>query len=336
MDRLHAMKVFTRVVETSSFTRAADTLGMPRASVTVTIQQLEEHLKARLLQRTTRRVNLTPDGAGYYERCVRILADIEETEGSFNDQSRAARGKLRVDMPGALGRIIVMPKIHEFYALYPEIDLMLGFGDRLVDLIQEGVDCAIRVGALEDSSLVARRVGLYQAITVASPAYLERYGTPATIEELNDHVATNYFSSRTGRIMSLTFEVNGQPTEVRMKGNIAVNDAEAYLESGLDGIGIIQAARFMALPHLKSGRLVEILPQWKPPPAPISTIYPHNRHLSLTVRVFVDWIAKLFVESALLADPGTRPARRPAPRPVNVEFSALPERENARMAEEAI
>jgi len=225
MDRLHAMKVFTRVVETNSFTRAADTLDLPRATVTVTIQQLEEHLKVLLLQRTTRRVNLTPHGAGYYERCVRILADIEETEGSFKDIVRAACGRLRIDMPGALGRIVVMPRIHEFYASYPDIDLMLGFGDRAADLIQEGVDCAIRVGPLEDSSLVARRVGLYQAITVASPAYLQRHGTPATIEDLNHHIAANYFSGHASRIMGLTFEVDGRPVQVQMKGNLAVNDA---------------------------------------------------------------------------------------------------------------
>lgn len=334
MDRLHAMKVFTRVVETSSFTRAADTLGLPRASVTVTVQALEEFLKVRLLQRTTRRVNPTPDGAGYYERCVRILAEIEETEGSLKTQGRAARGKLRIDMPAALGRIIVMPKIHEFYAAYPDIELMLGFGDRPVDLIQEGVDCAIRVGALEDSSLVARRVGLYQALTVASPAYLERHGTPATIADLDHHVATNYFSGRTGRVMGLTFEAGGRSLEVRMKGNIAVNDAEAHMESGLDGIGIIQAGRFMALPHLQAGRLIEILPNWKPPPVPISTIYPHNRHLSLTVRVFVDWVAKLFSESALLANLELHTRRHLPPAHEKFDFTARSNVESARIAEE--
>ncbi len=301
MDRLQAMKVFTRVVETGSFTRAADTLDLPRASVTVIVQQLEAHLKVRLLQRTTRRLNLTPDGAAYYEGCVRVLAEIEEMEGSFENVGKAPRGKLRIDMPAAFGRMLVMPHIADFRALYPDIELMLGFGDKPVDLIQEGIDCVIRIGSLQDSSMVARRVGTYHAVTVASPSYLARHGTPQTIEDLQNHVAVNYFWARTGRIMELTFEVDGQPVEVRMRGEVAVNDADAYVVSALEGIGLIQSARFMALPHLESGRLVEVLAQWKPLPMPISVLYPHSRHLSPTVRVFVDWIAELLGNSELLS-----------------------------------
>jgi LysR family transcriptional regulator for bpeEF and oprC len=310
MDRLQAMNVFTKVVETSSFSRAAGVLDLPRASVTVIIQQLEAHLRVRLLQRTTRRLNLTPDGAAYYERCVRILADIEETESSLENAGKAPRGKLRVDMPGALGRITVMSRIHEFHTRYPGIDLMLGFGDRPVDLIEEGVDCVIRIGTLQDSRLVARRIGVYQGVTVASPDYLKRCGVPESVEDLERHVAVNYFWGRTGRIMDWTFEVDGRPVKVKMKGQIAVNDADAYVEGGLEGVGIIQAARFMALPHLESGRLVEILSQWKPLPMPISVIYPHNRHLSPTVRVFVDWVADLFSECELLSGQGDSKVRR--------------------------
>jgi LysR family transcriptional regulator for bpeEF and oprC len=301
MDRLQAMKVFTRVVETNSFSRAADTLDLPRASVTVVVQQLEAHLKTRLLQRTTRRLSLTPDGAAYYERCVRILADIEETESSFTAASRGPRGKLRVDMPGAIGRLIVMPRLDAFHARYPDVELMLGFGDKPVDLIQDGVDCVIRVGTLQDSSLVARRIGVYQGVTVASPDYLERHGTPTTIEDLEQHVAVNYFRSSTGRLMDMTFVVDGEPVEVKMRGSIAVNDAEAYVATGLKGVGLIQAPRFMALPYLQSGELVEVLSQWKPLPLPISAVYPHSRHLSPAVRAFVDWVAELFERCPLLS-----------------------------------
>jgi LysR family transcriptional regulator for bpeEF and oprC len=295
------MQVFTRVVDTNSFSRAADTLNLPRASVTTIIQNLEAHLKVRLLQRTTRRLNLTPDGAAYYERCVRILADIEEAEGEFAHSGRGPHGKLRVDMPGAIGRLIMMPAMCEFHTRYPDIELMVGFGDKPVDLIQEGVDCVIRVGTLQDSSLVARRIGVFQGVTVASPQYLERNGVPLTLEDLEQHSAVNYFSSRTGRIIDMDFVVDGQTIEVKVPGKIAVNDAEAYLSCGVKGAGLIQPPRFMALPHLKSGELVEVLPQWKPLPMPISAVYPHNRHLSQKVRVFVDWAAELFERCPLLS-----------------------------------
>ena len=300
MDRLQAMQVFTRVVDTNSFSRAADTLNLPRASVTTIIQNLEAHLNVRLLQRTTRRLNLTPDGAAYYERCVRILADIEEAEGSFSNNGKGPHGKLRVDMPGAIGRLIVMPQLCDFHTRYPEIELMMGFGDKPVDLIQEGVDCVIRVGTLQDSSLVARRIGVFQGVTVAAPQYLERNGTPKTIEDLQNHTAVNYFSSRTGRVMDMDFVIDDETIEVKMRGMIAVNDAEAYLSCGLKGVGIIQVPRFMALPHLRAGELVEVLPQWNPLPMPISAVYPHNRHLSPKVRVFVDWAAELFERCPLL------------------------------------
>jgi LysR family transcriptional regulator, regulator for bpeEF and oprC len=320
MDRLQAMKVFTRVVETGSFTRAADSLDLPRASVTIVVQQLEAHLKVRLLQRTTRRTSLTPDGAAYYERCLRVLADIEEMENSFEHTGKIPRGKLRVDMPSAVGRMLVMPNIADFHNRYPDIALMMGFGDKPVDLIQEGVDCVIRVGALEDSTLVARRIANYHSVTVASPAYLLDHGTPTSIDDLQRHVAVNYFWAGTGRLMELTFEVDGKPIHVKMRGNISVNDADAYLAGALEGVGIIQAPRFMALSHLQSGRLVEVLSAWKPLPMPISAIYPHSRHLSPTVRVFVDWIAELFGESALLSNidymDGSSLAGRNLPRPL--------------------
>src|ERR1700730_7830464 len=301
MDRLQAMQVFTRVVEADSFSRGADTFDLPRASVTTIIQNLEAFLNVRLLQRTTRRLNLTPDGAAYYERCVRILADIEETESSFANTGKGPRGKLRIDMPGSIGRMIVMPQLCEFHSRYPDIELMLGFGDKPVDLIQDGVDCVIRVGTLQDSSLVARRIGVYQGVTVATPDYLERHGTPKTIEDLEQHVAVNYFRSSTGRLMDMTFVVDGEPVEVKMRGSIAVNDAEAYVATGLKGVGLIQAPRFMALPYLQSGELVEVLSQWKPLPLPISAVYPHSRHLSPAVRAFVDWVAELFERCPLLS-----------------------------------
>ena len=301
MDRLQAMQVFTRVVDTNSFTKAAETLDLPRASVTTIIQNLEAYLGVRLMHRTTRRLSLTPDGAAYYERCVRILADVDETESSLQNGSKKPNGKLRVDMPGALGRTVVIPALCEFHTRYPDIDLQLGFSDRPVDLLQEGVDCVIRVGALQDSSLVARRIGLFEGVTCAAPDYLARAGEPRTIDELSQFRAVNYFSSRTGRIINFDFLVDGKEVEVKMPGSVSVNDADAYVTCAVEGFGIIQAPLFMVLPHLGSGALKEVLPEWKPLPMPISAVYPHSRHLSPKVRVFVDWVAEIFDRCPLLS-----------------------------------
>ncbi|REE22336.1 MULTISPECIES: LysR family transcriptional regulator [unclassified Paraburkholderia] len=305
MDRLQAMQVFTRVVDTNSFTRAAETLDLPRASVTTIIQNLEAFLGTRLMHRTTRRLSLTPDGAAYYERCVRILADVEETEASFQSGNKKPHGKLRIDMPGSIGRLLVIPSLCEFHTRYPDIDLQLGLTDRPVDLLQEGVDCVVRVGALQDSSLVARRIGLFEGVTCAAPDYIERAGMPKSLEDLENHKAVNYFSSRTGRTLDWAFMVDGKEVEVKMKSIVSVNDADAYVTCGLEGFGLIQPALFMVLPHLRSGQLVEVLPELKPLPMPISAVYPHSRHLSPKVRVFVDWIAELFDRCPLLSGRGS-------------------------------
>jgi LysR family transcriptional regulator for bpeEF and oprC len=304
MDRLQAMQVFTRVVDTNSFTRAAETLDLPRASVTTIIQNLEAFLGTRLMHRTTRRLSLTLDGAAYYERCVRILADVEETEASFQSGNKKPHGKLRIDMPGSIGRLLVIPSLCEFHTRYPDIDLQLGLSDRPVDLLQEGVDCVVRVGALQDSSLVARRIGLFEGVTCAAPDYIERAGMPASLEDLDNHKAVNYFSSRTGRTLDWAFLVDGKEIEVKMKSIVSVNDADAYVTCGLEGFGLIQPALFMVLPHLRSGQLVEVLPELKPLPMPISVVYPHSRHLSPKVRVFVDWIAEQFDRCPLLSGRG--------------------------------
>lgn len=301
MDRFQAMQVFTRVVDTSSFSLAADSLGLPRATVTTTIQNLEKRLQVRLLNRTTRKVSLTPDGAAYYERAMRILVDVEESESSFNDVTRGPKGRLRIDVPASIGRLIIIPKLCEFYTRYPDIELVIGMGDRPVDMVREAVDCVIRLGELQDSSLIARRIGTFQGVTCASPEYLAEYGTPQTIEELHQHHAVHYFSSRTGRTIDWDFVIDGVTTEVKVKGVVSVNDADAYVACGLQGFGLIQAARFMVLPHLESGELVEVLPQWSPAPLAISALYLQNRHLSPKVRVFVDWVAEIFSRCPLLS-----------------------------------
>jgi LysR family transcriptional regulator for bpeEF and oprC len=301
MDRFQAMQVFTRVVDANSFTRAADSLGLPRTTVTTTIQGLEAMLQVRLLNRTTRRLSLTPDGAAYYERCVRILADVEETETAFHNVARGPKGKLRIDVPASIGRLVLIPELCEFHKRYPDIELMIGMGDRPVDLVQEAVDCAIRIGELEDSSMVARRIGTFQTLTCAAPDYLERFGEPRSIDDLQDHQSVHYFSSRTGRVIDWDFIVDGVVREVKVKGVVAVNDSDAYVACGVQGFGLIQAPRYMVLPYLESGELREVLPQWTPSPMPISVVYLHNRHLSPKVRAFVDWVAELFSHCPLLS-----------------------------------
>lgn len=301
MDRLQAMHIFTHVVEANSFNKAAEKLSLSRSSVTTIVKNLEEFLGVRLLYRTTRRLNLTADGAAYYERCQRILADIEATEASLHGASGEPKGKLRVDMSGAVGRLIVLPALAEFQERFPNIDLSIRLSDRGVDLIQDGVDCAIRIGELRDSSLVARRIGSFRWIVCASPAYLQRHGEPKTIEDLRQHRAVGYVSCRTGRAKYWDFLVNGVTETVKVAGNLTVNDIDAYVTCGLKGLGIIRAPYCTVQQYLESGQLREVLQHWRGPPVAISVVYPQNPQLPAAVRAFVDWVAPLFANHPLLA-----------------------------------
>lgn len=300
MDRFLALKAFVRVVEVGGFTKAADSLQMPKATLSNLVRQLEAHLGVRLLQRTTRRVSVTADGAAFYERCARILADLEEAEGAITQVRVSPKGRLRVDVQGSLGKLLIVPALPEFFARYPDLRLDLGMGDRPVNLVEEGVDCVLRVGQQQDSSMVARRVGTVSFICCASPAYLAQRGTPRTPEELREHICVNYFSNRSGRIMPFDFVRDGHNIDIAVDGNVAVNDADAYLACGLMGLGITQTAAYLAQPYLDSGRLVQVLSEWTSEPLPVSVMYPQNRHLSAKVRVFVDWIAELFENNSLL------------------------------------
>ncbi|ARP96757.1 LysR family transcriptional regulator [Bordetella genomosp. 13] len=300
MDRFQAMQVFVRVVEANSFTRAADGLALPRTTVTTIIQNLERHLGVRLLNRTTRRISLTPDGAAYYKHSTRILAEVEETEACLQDSASRPQGRLRIDVPPAIGNQILLPALCEFHSKYPDVELVIGLSDRRVDLVQEAVDCVIRGGPLEDSSLVARRIGILQSVTCASPDYLERHGMPHALEDLQRHQAVHYFWA-SGRNCNWDFVIDGKEQQVDVPGSVSVNDWMAHLTCGLKGFGMIQTARFMALPHMLKGDLVEVLPQWRPSPTPISLLYLQSRQLSPKVRAFSDWVAGLFAACPLLS-----------------------------------
>ncbi|SDH87893.1 LysR family transcriptional regulator [Paraburkholderia phenazinium] len=297
IDRIQAMRTFIRIVDTNSFTRAAQSLDMPRATATTIVQNLEAMLGTALLVRTTRRLSLTPEGAAYYERCAQILADIDEMEASLRHSTDNLSGRLRVEMPGAVATALVLPALDDFHELYPNIDLAIGVSNRAVDLVGEAVDCSIQLGELPDSGLVARRLGTLEHVTCASPDYLERYGMPQDLDDLARHVAVNCLSPHNGRTVDFDFEIGGSALNVKVNGFVKVSDEQAYLTCGLQGLGLIQPARIAAQPYLDSGQLREILPQWKPMPMTVSVAYVKNRVVSPRVRAFVDWLAVLFEQA---------------------------------------
>jgi len=264
------------------------------------MQNLEAYLGTRLLQRTTRSVSLTTDGAEFYARCVEILAAVEAAEGRFRGIEGAPQGRLRVELPGALGRRIVVPRLAEFHARYPGIELVVGLADRLADLTRDAIDCALRVGELDDSSLIGRRIGSMRFVTCAAPAYLAAHGLPATVADLDRHRGVVHFSGRTGRPFDWDFSVDGQVHRRHLHGAIAVNDADAYVACGLQGLGIIQAARYMVIEHLASGALVEVLADFPSVPMPVSLVHPQGRMATPKLRVFADWVAGLFAANPQL------------------------------------
>ena len=291
MDRFEAMQVFVKVAELASFTRAAEQLDLPRATVTHTIQQLEKHLGARLLQRTTRHVSATPDGEAYLARCVRLLADLQETEDAFSRKAVRPSGKLRVDLQGTLATHFLLPHLGEFFARYPDIELDIGLGDRMVDLVREGIDCVLRAGEPRDSSMVGRRVALLEQVTCASAAYLDANGTPATPSELARHRAVNY-AGASGKPMAFDFIVDGEAKILQLHGGVTVRQADAYVLCCQAGLGLIQLPRYHVEGALADGTLREVLAAFRPAPLPVSVLYPHSRQLSPRVRVFVDWVGE--------------------------------------------
>lgn len=308
MNKLQAMEVFVQVVDTGSFTRAAEMLNMPKASVSTLIQSLETSLSAKLLHRTTRQVTVTSDGAAYYERCIRILADVRDAEESLSRMRVNPSGRLRVDTPTGLSSEILIPALPAFFERYPDITLELGSTDRPVDLIEEGVDCAVRGGPLLDTSLIARRIGVIHFLTAAAPSYLARYGVPQHPNDLARHRCVNYFSAKTGKVYDWDFNRDGERIEVPMPGVIALNDSNAYVQAGLAGLGIIQMTDYLLLRHVEEGRMVPVLPGWSSDPLPVHIVYPQNRHLSAKVRVFVEWVSELFANH-----PQMRLGARPSP-----------------------
>lgn len=296
MDRFQEMQVFVRIAERSSFTRAADDLQIPRATVTNLMKRMELRLGARLLERTTRSVRLTHDGEAYYRRCLRLLTDLEETEGSF--RNTAPKGLLRVNLQGTLAKHFVIPALSEFVLHYPQIELQISEDDRLVDLVREGIDCVLRAGSLQDSSMVGRRIALMEQVTCASPAYLRQFGEPADLEALAAHRAVNYLSSQSGKALPLEFMVDDRLVALQLKGIVSVTGADLYTGSALAGLGLVQVPRYRIIRELEDGCLKIVLPEFAPPPMPVSVLYPQSRQLSSRVRVFVQWLQEIFTAAA--------------------------------------
>src|SRR5690606_7527946 len=276
MDRFDAMLAFTRVVELGSFTKAALSLNLPKTTVSAQVLALESRLRVRLLNRTTRLVSVTTDGAAYYERAVRLLHEPEEAEASLSLATVRPKGRLRVDVPGSIGRRIIIPSLCGFFERYPEIELELGCNDRPVDLLEEGVDCVLRGGELQDSSLVARRVGSLRFLTCASPAYIERYGMPATPADIERHLGVHYFSSKTGKIFEFDFSKDGVETKVAGVRRLVLNDGDSCLTAALAGAGIVQLPTFMVQEYIASGELVIVLGTYLSENLPLYALYPQN------------------------------------------------------------
>jgi DNA-binding transcriptional LysR family regulator len=293
VDRLQTLQLFTRIVEAGSFSRAADMLDIPRASATYAIKELETRLGVRLLERTTRQVRATLDGQAFYERCVHILSELDDAESALRHVAANPRGSLRVDMSGTHAMHIVLPHIDDFRRRYPGIDMVISCGDRLVDLVREGVDCVIRSGAPRDSALVARPLARMPQVICASPDYLARVGTPHHPDELAAHQLVKFLSN-SGIDHTLDLIVDGKPRSVAVGGWIAVNDAEAYVVCAMRSCGLIQLPRYHVESFLRDGRLVEVLADWPSPGLQVSALYPYRRQLSPRVRVFVEWISVLY------------------------------------------
>lgn len=295
MDQLLAIRTFVRIAEAGSFGKAADQLNIPRSTASKLIQDLEGALGTRLIQRTTRHATVTPEGAAYYERALRLLADLDDMDGEARRARAQPRGRLRVDIGSSLANLALIPALPAFQARYPDIELRLGVSDRPADMVSEGIDCVIRGGELAESSLVARKLCELDMMVCAHRTYLERHGMPAHPSELHEeHRIVSYFSSLTNRPASLRFEREGEVVEVQPGGHVAVNESTAHLTALVSGLGIGQSFRFQLQPWLERGELVHVLPDWRQARYPLYAMYPQSRHMNAKARVFIDWAVDVF------------------------------------------
>jgi LysR family transcriptional regulator for bpeEF and oprC len=295
MNMIEAMEIYVSVVEQGSYTRAAESLRLHRPALSKAIQNLERELNVQLLHRTTRKIHVTPEGEAFYGRCKQLLADLADTVAWFSPD-RPPRGKLRVDVPVTLAKAFIIPSLPRFRVLYPDIELILGSTDHHIDLIAEGVDCAVRLGELDSSSLIARRIGRVSMVTCAAPAYLQQHGIPVDIDSLDTHWAVNFLIDHRQQIMPWKFQGESESVTLTLKSGIVVDDSEAFLSCGLAGLGLLQGLRPSLQPHIDSGELVEVLPHLKTIPKPVSLLLSDRKYRSPNVRAFMDWLVAIFKE----------------------------------------
>ena len=293
MNTLESMQIFVRVAEQSSFTRAAESLGLLKATVSTAVQQLESSLGTRLLHRTTRKVQMTPDGQLYYERCKDLLSDLDNLQTMFQQTGESLRGRLRVDMPSGLARLFVIPHLPQFLQAHPQVEIELSSTDRLVDPIHEGFDCVLRAGAPRDPQLIARVVGRLELINCASPDYLRRRGTPQALADLQKHDLVHYVTTLGTKSQGFEYPEAGEYRYLPMAGPVVVNNSDAYHAACLAGLGLIQVPVIGVREHLARGELVEVLPRYRAEPMSVSLLYAHRRNLPKRVRMFMDWVAEI-------------------------------------------
>jgi DNA-binding transcriptional LysR family regulator len=307
MKDLNAIRIFIKVAQLSSFTKAATSLNLPKSSVSQAVTLLEKTLSTRLLHRTTRSVNMTSDGELFYNRAVDILNDTDDLKNLFTSKNKSLTGRIRVDMPQAISRDTIMPNLHLFLKKYPALEIELSSSDRRVDVIQEGFDCVIRVGELNDSSLIARPLGSFKVLNCVSQSYIKNYGKPKTLDDLTSHYIVRY--SQTLGVLDPGFEyvnANNQLQSIAMKSQLTVNSSEAYLNAALNGFGLIQTPIHGVSKYLESGELVQVLPQYAMPNLPINILYPNRRHLPKRMSIFMEWLEEqlsVFTKDEQLAKP---------------------------------
>ncbi|WP_329741893.1 LysR family transcriptional regulator [Dyella sp. A6] len=316
MEDFSAISSFVRVVEAKSFAAAAAQLGMTPSGVSRAVSRLEEQIGVRLLFRSTRALRLTDDGESFYLRCKDIMADLGEAVEALNYARTKPSGKLRVAVNVSVGRAALIPNLADFEAKYPDVRLELSMSDRNIGLIEEGIDCAIRMGELEDSNLIARKLGYFSNVLCAAPAYLERHGTPTTIDELKQHRCINYVYPTSGRPYQWQFDTADGKRALDVDAHLLINDGESVIQAAMAGLGIIQVPHWLAASAIGYGKLKVIMEDTISTGSPVWIVYPQKKHLSARVQAFIEWVHELFQRTnvpacragTLVPGPGMSPA----------------------------